>query len=157
MGREVKRVPLDFSWPMNKIWPGYTISLYISIKHYYPDEHEELLKEFAKAMKCEYDDASDLTDEKYDDFKIEVPEGKGWQMWETVSEGSPISPVFKTPEELAQWLADTKSSAFGSQTATYEQWLAMIGEGWCVSGAFVPGKGVVSGVELASMDRKEVT
>lgn len=23
MGREVKRVPIEFSWPLGKIWPGY--------------------------------------------------------------------------------------------------------------------------------------
>jgi hypothetical protein len=35
----------------------------------------------------------------------EPPSGDGYQLWETVSEGSPISPVFATPEELADWLA----------------------------------------------------
>lgn len=34
----------------------------------------------------------------------EPPTGEGWQLWESVSEGSPISPVFGTAEELAQWL-----------------------------------------------------
>lgn len=36
--------------------------------------------------------------------RTEPPTGEGWQMWETVSEGSPVSPVFATAEELAQWL-----------------------------------------------------
>lgn len=35
----------------------------------------------------------------------EPPTGEGWQLWETVSEGSPISPVFDTPEGLARWMA----------------------------------------------------
>lgn len=34
----------------------------------------------------------------------EPPVGEGWQLWETVSEGSPESPVFTTSEELAQWM-----------------------------------------------------
>jgi hypothetical protein len=46
------------------------------------------------------------------------------QMYEDTSEGTPISPVMKTPEELAGWLADTGASAFGRETATYEGWLA---------------------------------
>jgi hypothetical protein len=50
----------------------------------------------------------------------------GWQMWETTSEGSPMSPVFKTPEELARWLADTGASAFAGMTATYDEWLGTI-------------------------------
>lgn len=35
----------------------------------------------------------------------EPPKGAGWQLWETVSEGSPITPVFKTPGELAKYCA----------------------------------------------------
>lgn len=34
----------------------------------------------------------------------EPPIGDGWQLWETVSEGSPISPVFATDEGLIGWL-----------------------------------------------------
>lgn len=34
----------------------------------------------------------------------EPPTGEGYQLWETVSEGSPISPVFDTPEGLARWM-----------------------------------------------------
>jgi hypothetical protein len=33
----------------------------------------------------------------------EPPAGAGWQAWETISKGSPISPVFGTAEELATW------------------------------------------------------
>lgn len=35
--------------------------------------------------------------------RTEPPTGEGWQAWETTSEGSPISPVFRTAEELATW------------------------------------------------------
>lgn len=41
----------------------------------------------------------------YDNWKdIEPPAGEGWQMWETVSEGSPVSPVFPTKEAFVNWL-----------------------------------------------------
>lgn len=33
------------------------------------------------------------------------PEGEGWQLWEGVSEGSPVTPVFATAEELARYLS----------------------------------------------------
>lgn len=33
----------------------------------------------------------------------EPPTGEGWQLWETVSEGSPISVVCATADELAEW------------------------------------------------------
>lgn len=58
----------------------------------------------------------------------EPPVGEGYQMWETTSEGSPISPVFASPEELARWLADNKASWFGDATATYDQWMSLIGD-----------------------------
>lgn len=48
------------------------------------------------------------------------------QMYETTSEGTPLSPVMKTPEELARWLADNNASAFGAKYATQEQWLSRI-------------------------------
>lgn len=35
---------------------------------------------------------------------IEPPAGAGWQLWETVSEGSPISPVCATREKFIEWL-----------------------------------------------------
>ena len=39
------------------------------------------------------------------------PEGQGYQLWETVSEGSPISPVFDTQERLAAWLTVNETVA----------------------------------------------
>jgi hypothetical protein len=60
-------------------------------------------------------------------FRVpELVKDFGWQMWETTSEGSPMSPIFKTPEELAAWLAETGASAFARMTATREEWLGMI-------------------------------
>jgi len=72
--------------------------------------------------------------EKYDGQRAEAeswesvdpPSGEGWQMWETTSEGSPMSPVFATADELATWLAQTGASMFGETTATKERWLAII-------------------------------
>lgn len=75
----------------------------------------------------------------------EPPLGDGWQMWETTSEGSAISPVCESPEALAHWLADNGASANGSQTATYDQWLAMINAGWAPSMIATP-HGLKSGV-----------
>ena len=69
------------------------------------------------------------------------------QMYEDTTEGTPISPVMETPEELARWLVNNNASAFGYQGATYEQWLATIRRGWVPSAVWTPGKGLVSGVE----------
>lgn len=85
--------------------------------------------------------------EEYDAWEdYDPPSGEGWQMWETTSEGSPISPVCKTPEELAKWLSDDGASSFGRDTATYEQWFLMIKAGWAPSALMSAETGLVSGV-----------
>lgn len=79
----------------------------------------------------------------------EPPKGDGWQLWETVSEGSPVSPVFATAEELAEWLAGPESSESNTVNAgtSYEKWLSFIkGPGWAPS-LMVTGGRVVGGVE----------
>ena len=75
-----------------------------------------------------------------------------YQMYDTVTEGTPISPVMESPEALARWLADNKASAGPYATATYDQWLAMIkvGSTPCSFGInFATGE-TMSGVELVS-------
>ncbi|WP_273280899.1 hypothetical protein [Pseudooceanicola atlanticus] len=69
-----------------------------------------------------------------------------FQMYEDTSEGTPISPVMETPEELARWLADNGASAFGDMTATYEQWLPICRGGFAPS-MVVTGGRIISGVE----------
>lgn len=67
-------------------------------------------------------------------------------MYEDTSEGTPISPAFQDPDELAFWLADNAASAFGDHTASYESWLAMIKRGWACS-VVMDSRGIRSGVE----------
>ena len=85
---------------------------------------------------------------RLEDYMPEFPEGScvGWQMYETCSEGSPISPVMSTPEQLADWLYQNDASAFGSMTATAEQWLATIKAGWAISAMSSAETGLISGV-----------
>lgn len=81
----------------------------------------------------------------------EPPKGKGYQLWETVSEGSPISPVFALPEELADWLVSSPDYKWrgNDQGTTKEQWLKFIqGPGWAPSLIFSEGK-IQTGVQAA--------
>jgi hypothetical protein len=57
----------------------------------------------------------------------EPPTGPGWQLWETTSEGSPTSPVFKTPGALAEWCAEN-ATIFADQKLSKQQWLKIIRE-----------------------------
>lgn len=61
--------------------------------------------------------------ENWSDF--EPPEGEGYQLWETTSEGSPVSPVFATLDALCEYAA-SHCSTFGSHTASKEQWRKML-------------------------------
>lgn len=78
-----------------------------------------------------------------------------WQLYETTTEGTPISPPMPTPEALARWLADTGASAFGDMTATYDQWLSTIKRGSAISAVAHNGR-LISGVEAEdAMEREE--
>lgn len=251
MGREVRRVPLDFDWPMNKVWEGFltpdrlledrcpdcrrgytwarewieTLTNRIDMlasdvgdqdrgrpmhpwlaEDQYPattdfeyDEHRRLVAT-PKVMRPSRDileliagltgedekrllgplrgssygiqkkliEAAGLdpntwgicptckghaTLEKYEGQRAEAeawertdpPEGDGWQLWETVSEGSPISPVCATSDELAAWMSDP---ARGDRWVPQEVAAKFIAEGWAPSFISGPGThGIVSGVE----------
>lgn len=78
------------------------------------------------------------------------------QLYENVSEGTPISPPMPDEESLAHWLADNGANANAGETASYESWLAMIRQGWSVSMVGLPGGKLVSGVEFAGMRSKEM-
>jgi hypothetical protein len=83
-----------------------------------------------------------------DDYMPEWTEDEATHlmMYETVSEGTPISPAFATPEELAKWLTDNNASAFGGHGASYDGWLRVAKGGFAPS--LVMGGGVmVSGVD----------
>jgi hypothetical protein len=82
-----------------------------------------------------------------DDYMPSWPESERThvQMYETTTEGTPISPAFETPEALARWLADNGASAFGTQKASYEAWLATCKYGHATS-MVLDGKDLHSGV-----------
>ena len=69
-----------------------------------------------------------------------------YMMYETTSEGTPLSPAFSAPEELARWLADTGANAFAGDTATYEQWLRVCRGGYAPSAVYSQETGLISGV-----------
>lgn len=133
MGREVKKVDKDFDWPVGETWFGYELpSIQCQKCWTQPDEQEN-------CGSCWHEGVLGVT--------AEPPLGQWYQMWETTSEGSPISPPFETAEELAHWLVDNNASSFGSMTATYESWLGMIQGGGYAPSAIISDGRLMSGVE----------
>lgn len=180
MGREIRRVPLDFDWPLGQRWPGFIrpdvkdcpecdgggwsamgewlehfaqllLLLDADAPHPWllrlplapqrlpepdiagrfgsvlsgraaPWGHDALdrwaaQKRLAEAggltaddLRCSNCGGDGLTSEGRAIVeaweRTPPPEGPGWQVWETVSEGSPITPVFETPEALIDHLVN---------------------------------------------------
>lgn len=81
--------------------------------------------------------------------KTDPPTGDAWQVWETVSEGSPVTPPFDTAEELARHLS-AHPSALGGGSITYDAALTWVtGDGWIPS--FVAtDNAIISGANLAA-------
>jgi len=256
MGREIKRVPLDFNWPLDQTWAGYvnpyrgvkcdscdgrgytpeyralerdwygfdakgySLGRYVGsqyeltqeevnllvdknrlrdITHTYDSEHGWVAKlnedgskyyptaaevnEVAKRNVLLHDScncwtvcrhraekrgiqvecsicggegvlwASPEIKQAHEDWEnIEPPKGEGWQVWETVSEGSPITPVFATAEELIEHLCtvgDLWKQKSGESPYSREAAEAFVkGAGWVPSGMVCDGV-VYSDIECA--------
>lgn len=162
MGREIKRVPSGFAAPIKEVWFGYVLDAIPcqlcggtgerpqgSTVVRWGDEEGQTYT----ATYCELCEGEGKVNPQ-----IEVPRGDAYQMWETTSEGSPISPAFDAPQELARWLADNNASAWGSSGASYEQWMNMIDRGYAptmVMRSHGDGTGTIqSGVAALADDRK---
>jgi len=118
MGRTLKRVPLDFDWEQKKTWYGYLTFNKCT-------ENCDDCKQFAKLKGYKVGDESWSCPEYPElDALREPPIGEGYQMWETTSEGSPASPVFKTLDELCEWCAEN-ATRFADFKATKEKWKEM--------------------------------
>lgn len=146
MSREVRRVPPNWEHPRGP--DGYYIPLfdnpYSEAARNWDLEKEQWERGFRRDhSKDEVVFIRRSRGEKYsyiewngerprpEQYMPEWPESERthYQIYETTTEGTPISPVMASPEELAHWLADNKASAFGHFTATYEGWLCTIKRG----------------------------
>lgn len=206
MGRKIKRVPLDFDWPLGKGWGGYIsppeppcpegcvagltpegrwvehIAHLLLIAGTNPDHpwlpqvpagmraipelaeglagrppallgHDAFDRRRATrgiieaaGLSEEWATCPGCSDREVSDWEpTEPPEGEGWQVWETVSEGSPVTPVFDSPQELAIHM-----STVGVWGKVYEFSTALrfILEGWAPT-AVIDQYGMRDGVEAS--------
>ena len=112
MGRELRRVPMDFDWPIGDIWTGYLMM---------PCQDScESCKRFAKIKGLELENHGCPVF----DF-LDPPKGDGYQLWETTSEGSPCSPAFATLDELCEW-CESNATTFADFKASKEKWRSML-------------------------------
>lgn len=171
MGREVRMVPPNWQHPKysDDHEPSYLRGRYVAL---YPgnrfkeqdDEWNEGYAKWQEGFVASYESGekwrarTPADGPRYTEWNGQRPSPDDYMpvwpleqcthfmMYEDTSEGTPISPAFATPEELARYLADTNASAFAGHGASYEQWLSTIKRGFAVS-AVRDASGMKSGVE----------
>lgn len=165
MSREVRKVPATWEHPKNEtgeLIPLYGGSYAQRVAEW--DEHAvQWEKGFYRSFRNDRWGPKTLemtyTYAKWDnprpephDYMPDWPEAERthYQMYETTTEGTPLSPVLESPEALAHWLADNNASAFGRLTATFEQWRAIIVRGGHTVSAIMVNGNLISGVEAES-------
>ena len=154
MGREVRRTPLDWKHP--KHHSGARDGDYRPLFEGHNFKGEPNFETDLAAFKLDPEDF-DEEPNAYDYMPAWTPEqAVGWQMYENVSEGTPISPVFETAEELARYLADRPINEHGwfTRNSTYEVWLGMIHRGSAPS-MVVEDERPMSGVEWVGQHAKD--
>ena len=157
MGREIRKVPADWHHPTDDRRQGYQ------------PLHDQSFAEAAAEWKAEFakweagerpayctGESRDVEFWEYwgapperDYYRPDWPEASRthFQIYETVSEGTPISPPCATIEELAQWYADNGDPVYGH--VTYEHALAFVTRGSAPSLVIANGR-VMSGVDAVS-------
>jgi len=170
MGREVRRVPANWKHPTNK--DGEYIPLLEGPYSKSLASWEEERLKWDNGLVSDWNGGwkakpSEEECPSYEDWNGPRPEAKDYMpewpeeekthlmMYETCTEGTPISPAIADKYELAHWLEDNKASAFGDSTASWESWLATIEAGWAISAVIVGGK-IESGVEFNKIQQADV-
>jgi hypothetical protein len=165
MGREIRKVPKgwehpkndrgeyqpmydeDYETALNKWWTNHC--LWIEEKH--PDQIKspELVNEYKYF--AEWD--GNAPDVEYYRPKWTDEERKCIQMYETVSEGTPVSPVFETEDELIEYLVeygDFWAQSRGTGGYSREAAEKFVRVGWAPS-LIITGGQIYSGVEVVTL------
>lgn len=134
--RCLKRVPMDFKW--EGIWPGFVpdIERLKAIPELVANapflaEIDSAAGETGICERCNTYSEGRCSEEAaycvlYNEQKRALwhqdpPEGEGYQLWETTTEGSPLSPVFSSLEELCDW-ATENATLYGAEKASIDVW-----------------------------------
>lgn len=167
MGREIRRVPPNWQHPTKQYqWGVDHVSM---LDKTFTQACAEWDAEKAKwdagerPEYCKGDDGpyEDYAGERPDDPEMYRPwedaEATWYQLWQTVSEGSPVSPPFATLGELARYLGD--NGDFWDQKRGDPPWglaraQAFCREGWAPSFVMIGGQ-LIPGTALAEIEGKK--
>jgi hypothetical protein len=145
MSKEIRRVPKNWEHPKNedgKYIPLYNESFQTAFADWYDG-----LQRWLNGQSEDYDDRFYTRDARgYTEYAGQSPdpehyriedwtdeEAKCYQIYQTVSEGSPVSPVFENLEAMELWLIE---QGYGKQAAQN-----FCKQGWAMSASFDISKG----------------
>lgn len=143
MSREIRRVPKDWEHPKKRngsFQPMYDDD--------FATEAEKWISNFLLWQKGEHPE-QDPNYKYY--WEIDTPpdplyyhsfssDPTHYQIYETVSEGTPVSPVFETEDQIYEWLIGRGVSEKAARNFVRDK--------WCISGMFSPETGFVSGMNF---------
>lgn len=133
MSREVRKVPASWEHPREQ---GRTSFCPLFDGSTYEQKVTAWDEGASKWARGEFDEYADDSDKAlpYENWAGPRPDPAGYMpiwpeserthfmMYETTTEGTPISPAFDNLEDLARWLAENET-AYGNETAGYDEWL----------------------------------
>ncbi len=158
MGREIRRVPLgwehpkngdgnyqpmydeDFDTVLNKWLEGYQL--------WKKGKHEGQIK-YPDKISTYWDWVGSPPNPEYYRPKWKEKEMVCFQIYETVSEGTPVTPSFETKEKMVEYLID-HGTFWSDGGYTREQAESFVQSGWVASGLIKGGK-YYSGIEMADV------
>ena len=139
MGRKVRRVPPDWEHPRD------AQGEYIPMHDHFPYNEAEIAEGLNDGW---------LRDEP-PFYGIDVmpqwaaDHTSAYQLYETTSEGTPVSPVFATEDEMVDWLTRPQPIGFGGDVITMgrDAARAFVRARYGAPTAIIGSNGVVSGLE----------
>lgn len=155
MGREIRRVPMDWEHPKDERGDYHPLfdEPFVEAFARWSQERQDWLDDKdgeRTRVQDKYYGGRDVTYEEWDDgppdpdyYRPAWPEGAelGFVMYETVTEGTPVSPIFKTLHELEDWLVE--------QGLSPENASAFCAAGWVPSFVMSPEIGFKKGLDAA--------
>lgn len=158
MGREIRRVPANWEHPRKAYGQEHDYEQlsddYIGYLKYWEEDVNQFIKHMTEVIKTgktviynkEYTDPQKVYDYLNDEEQAlnpsnisgYMPSGSWYQLYQNVGEGSPLSPPFKTKDQLVKWLSNNKD--YWGHTWTPEQAAAMVKSEYAPSGMYVNGK-----------------
>lgn len=159
MGREIRRVPADWEHPRYTAEDAPRSDLIGRLRPLFDEDHETAAEQWMadlalwqqgkhSSQPCEfcryyweYAPPPDVATHRARKWTAE--EATHWQVYETVSEGTPVTPHFATPEELIEYLVangDFWDQKRGDGGWSRESATKFVKGGWAPSAIIADGK-----------------